>query len=179
MESEEEKKRRELREEADRDTQIAREREETQKRHRDDARRASLEAQVRELENQLSRNKRDLAALELEDSHLESTIKKGYSVSSRESNTLVFKEENEIRTLRSTLDTLHQKERVAEESIHDHERALVEARVLSRTNEDIEDKGRSAKIRQQQQSSQEAKLESDSRKLEIKIQDIKRELTQF
>ena len=179
METDEEKKRRELREEADRDTQIAREREEAQKRHRGGARRLTLESQLRQLEDTLSKNALSQRALQLEEGHLESTIKKGYSVSSRESHERVSKEEREIRDLRSTLDSLHQKERTTEESIHEHEELLSRARTTSHSTEELEERGRDAKMRQQEHSFQTRKLEAESRTLTSKIQDIKRELTKL
>ena len=177
METDEEKKRRELRKEAERDTQIAKERQEAQKRHQEDAHRAVLESELREQERKLVKTTTVINALLLEESHLERIIRNGYGTSSRSGSELVSKVEKEITVLRTRLDELRDTARDVENSLRLHEQSLTTARERERAEEDVEERGRDAAKRKQEHDSESRKLTQVSDAIQRRIQDIKRELS--
>lgn len=174
METEDERRKRQLREEAEKDADIIRDRTEAQKKHREEQHSATLRSELRGLEEKLSRATRDLRALELEEHTLERTIKEGYAISSRDVHFAVSSEEHEIRELRAHLDTVRADERDTEKQIQTHEHTLSRVRDDSRKTEDLEEKGRTAKRRKEEEDAKARGLKLEIDQLETKIGTLKR-----
>ena len=177
METDEEKKRRELRQEAQRDTQITLEREKLQKDERKKQHDRSLKEELRVLEYNLQRASTSLGALTLESKQLERGIQGGYRVSSRKDHDALSEADRVLHHLRSEFDALHREIAEVENKISAQERAVARAREVERKTEDTEEKAFSAKRRKEEHDRQAQVLTREIGSLKEKIQDIKRELT--
>lgn len=203
--SEDETRKKELREEAERETEKMMERERLQKKEREEHHQKKVKQDIALLESEKAKVELAIRAIQTEMLQLDATIRKGiqappqkierevraseHSISSmqselkeverteQETEREIREEEDTLRELQGTLRDTKQKENRLVAEIRESEHLLTSVRSQADEAGDIEERGRKAKTRKEAQTTQLRSLEKQRDAVHQKIEALRRTVT--